>query len=612
MTLQKYPNPLKDPELPFRFARFIGRHLVKMRLSDDQLVRKMSEVAGRTISAATVQRHKNAQSTPSYQMIGIFQQSLGATEEDVSRLLDPHVTWGIGTPGYQEVQSQFQQLVAELNRQSQLPNHIQQERAKANVALREQDFDKAREHLEAVGIWTRTSYEDHANAFKYAKEEYSRALGSLGALAFTAMDFSEARNQYGKALSLKDLPPERLNTYKHAYRVASNAVAARTKSETEARAILAEMVANDVTPDVVSYSTLLNFVKSETEARAILAEMVANDVTPNVVSYSTLLNFVKSETEARAILAEMVANDVTPNVVSYNTLLNFVKSETEARAILAEMVANDVTPDVVSYSTLLNFVKSETEARAILAEMVANDVTPNVVSYSTLLNFVKSETEARAILAEMVANDVTPNVVSYNTLLNFVKSETEARAILAEMVANDVTPNGITIVTAIGKSGTFEEALCLADHCIAKGFFVGRGAFEAAYSKPISHLTAERLLAEYHARPYKFDTSLEGPINQYRKSRQSDQALPLTLAAPHVGAAQKLYRQEYALCRSYFEAERASGNDEDNVYYAYGIAAALNGDWKNARPNLKIALARAHAAKRIEHIARLLSQAPSE
>ena len=242
--------------------------------------------------------------------------------------------------------------------------------------------------------------------------------------------------------------------------------------------------------------------------------------------------------------------------------------------------------------------------------MKANGVTPDVVSYNSLLNFVNSETEARDILTEMRANGVTPDVVSYSTLLNFVNSETEARAILAEMTANGVTPNEITTTTVIMLGKTFVDALRLVDFCLGEGFFVGRGAFEGAFSKSIVHLSAEELLIEHHRRKYKFDTALQGPINQYRQAGLEEQALRLTLVAPHIGAAQKFYREEYTLCRSFFEAELMAGNDEDNVYYALGIAAALNGHWGNAKPNLEIALERSYADKRVDHIKSLRSGAP--
>ena len=75
--------------------------------------------------------------------------------------------------------------------------------------------------------------------------------------------------------------------------------------------------------------------------------------------------------------------------------------------------------------------------------------------------------------------------MSYNTLLTFVDTEAKASAILKEMEKKGVTPDEFTLSTAIKKATTFEDALDLIDFCLSRKFFVGRGAFEAAYSHSI-------------------------------------------------------------------------------------------------------------------------------
>jgi hypothetical protein len=200
-------------------------------------------------------------------------------------------------------------------------------------------------------------------------------------------------------------------------------------------------------------------------------------------------------------------------------------------------------------------------------------------------------------------------VVSYNTLMTFVDAEDKARAVLKEMEDKGVTPDEVTRSTIIKSAATFETALALIDLFLLKKDFVGRGTFEATFAKSIIHLTAGELLIEYNKRAFKFDTSLQSPINQYRKAGLFDQALALTLFAPHVGASQKFYREDFDRCKEYFRSEIMAGNNDDNLFYAFGIAASLNGDWENAEPNLKIALDRAYAEKRISHIQELLSVA---
>jgi len=54
-----------------------------------------------------------------------------------------------------------------------------------------------------------------------------------------------------------------------------------------------------------------------------------------------------------------------------------------------------------------------------------------------------------------------------------------------------------------------------------------------------------------------------------------------------------------------------AGSDEDNLYYAYGIAAHANQDWPVMKKQLEVALQRAYAEKRKVHILRMMKDTPS-
>ena len=170
-------------------------------------------------------------------------------------------------------------------------------------------------------------------------------------------------------------------------------------------------------------------------------------------------------------------------------------------------------------------------------------------------------------------------------------------------------PNEITEINAIGCVDNFDAALRIVGFTLRQNWFTGRGAFQAVFAKPIAHLSANALLAKYGEQRYKFDTALANPIRQYVRTHQIDEAITLALEASHIATSQKLYQDEYRKCSSFFKARLADGNDEDNLYYAYGIAAALNRDWTVAVPMLKIALKRAYSEKRAEHIKSLLAHA---
>jgi len=272
-----------------------------------------------------------------------------------------------------------------------------------------------------------------------------------------------------------------------------------------------------------------------------------------------------------------------------------------------------ISPYVVTYTTLLSLAKSEADARLILKEMADHDppISPNVVTYNTLLSLAKSEADARLILKEMADHDppISPDVVTYTTLLTKLSGEKKALAVLRLTRRRGCSPNEVLVVNAIGRVETFDAALRIIDFTLRQGWFAGRGAFEAAFAKPIYHLSAKELLAKYHELAYSFDSALGNPIRQYRRTGQHEQALLLALEAPHNATAQKLYRERYTQCKDFFKSRLAEGNDEDNLYYAYGIAAALNEDWMVAVPMLMVALERSYSDKRADHIKSLLRRA---
>lgn len=91
MSRQKHSNPLRDPELPARFARLLGKYLRLTLMSDEQLKDKMNEVAGAgSGSLASIRRHKDGSGgAPSHRMIGIYQAVLGIPEKEIDLTLYP-------------------------------------------------------------------------------------------------------------------------------------------------------------------------------------------------------------------------------------------------------------------------------------------------------------------------------------------------------------------------------------------------------------------------------------------------------------------------------------------------------------------------------------------
>jgi uncharacterized glyoxalase superfamily protein PhnB len=426
---------------------------------------------------------------------------------------------------------------------------IRDKKIQARLAMRDGDLEKANALGSEIEQFQSRLHFYARKDLEQSAENLAKTLAFRGSIALQTLDFAAAYDLYSQIPKIEGLSREVLEKFIHPIRI--------------------------------SYNTKITAQQTIGDARAVLEEMAANGVTPNVVSYSTLLTFLKTEAEVRAVFEEMAANGVTLNVVSYNTLLTFLKTEAEVRAVFDEMAATGIAPDVVSYSTLLTFLKTEAEVRAVFDEMAAKRIAPNIVSYCTLMTKCGDIESGKVVAAEF--KELFPNIACRELSSSFISLATN-----------------------------FEDALEAVRHLRSKDHFVGRKEYDKVFSFPIVHMTASELLLVFAEQEFHFDTSLESPINQYRKTHRAEQALQLLLVAPYVGAAGKFYREEYDLCRSYFEAEIETGNDEDNLHYAYGMAAALNGDWEPARSHLGIALERCfpEADKRREHIRSLIGTIP--
>ena len=213
----------------------------------------------------------------------------------------------------------------------------------------------------------------------------------------------------------------------------------------------------------------------------------------------------------------------------------------------------------------------------------------------------------------MRENGIAPNVVSYIALMGKCENINQGKVVANEFKLNFPDAAYRQISTSfICLADSFENALSAAKYLRSERHFVGRGEYDRVFKHPITHYSASELLEIYSAQEFKFDTSLESPINQYRQALKEEDALQLLIAAPHVGAAQKYYREDYTKCKSYFRLEFERGNDEDNLHYAFGVAAALNEDWQFAQKHLNIALQRCfkNASKRRGYIEYLISMCP--
>ena len=345
-------------------------------------------------------------------------------------------------------------------------------------------------------------------------------------------------------------------------------------------------------------------------ARGVFNEMRAADIAPNVVTFNTLINLAKDYETARGVFNEMRAADIAPNVVTFNTLINLAKDYETARGVFNEMRAADIAPNVVTFNTLINLAKDYETTRGVFNGMRAADIAPDVVTFSTLVNLAKDYETARGVFNEMRAADIAPDVVTFSTLINLAKDYETARGVFNEMRAADIAPNVVTFSTVLARAPDFATSLSFIDSLDRTLPVFSRGLYCALYAKNIVHLDSTKLIEIYLGGFRQFGEALESPINQYRRAKRPADAFRLALIAPHTGAARRFFKERYAVCLPLFRSAMEAGEDDDNLHYAFGIAAALNKDWVLAKKHLLIARERAYHPARVEHIDSLLFQIP--
>lgn len=451
--LQKRSNPLKDPELADRFGRLIIRHMIRLGLSDEQLLAILKDVAGLTRgSLSSIRRHKDGSGgLPTTQTIGAYQKALRIPDEEIDQLLYPDGRAAVGLPALRVLHDQFQELVAELKRRSNLPYEVELARAAARVALEEENFEKARVHLTSAAEATRRTAE-------HAAEEYARSLASLGALALAESDFDEARIQFELALALPGLSEERLHRYQRSYLIASTAVIARSEGFKEAQDVFDHVLTMGIRPDLFVFNAMMARAFNFKHASNIFNDMEQYGVRPNTWTINTLMSKTNDCNTARNLFDLIEAQGLTPDDVSFRTLMSKTDSYKDAKSILDIMINNGIDVDVRSYNTLMSKAKNYNESFNIADVMRKRGVSPDVVTFNTLMSRVNDYERAEILYKEMEAAQVAPDIWTFNVLLAKAENYADATTVLGMIGDAKLTPDKVTFRTLLSKTQNESQA----------------------------------------------------------------------------------------------------------------------------------------------------------
>lgn len=132
----------------------------------------------------------------------------------------------------------------------------------------------------------------------------------------------------------------------------------------------------------------------------------------------------------------MLANDVKPNEVTYTTMLSMWGASKHPRAranvmrIFKEMTDSSIGLDLVGYSSLLTAISRSRDENApyradeVFSQMIASGIQPDVIAYTILLNIWSrswvrgKEKKVHEIYLKMLADGIQPSTQTYTTLLN--------------------------------------------------------------------------------------------------------------------------------------------------------------------------------------------------
>jgi hypothetical protein len=310
---------------------------------------------------------------------------------------------------------------------------------------------------------------------------------------------------YEKSGGDSDLRPtlQAYNLWIHALAKSNQANAGQLAEE-----VLEQMHAHDITPDMVTYTSLMDaHAKSRDPDRAQevlfrLLDSTANGNVPGEVGVSsitcdTILNaWAQQGTYGSAERAQMILfrleewqrNDIRPTKISYATVMNAwakvgsTDAAEHAEALLNRMLKmKGVQPDTVVFNAAINaWATSKDEqggkrALAILKQMktlakVGVDSHPDIVTYNTVLSaWSHSGDENAAPYAERIVRDMqtaaaenddapAPNTVTYNTILNawskskLPGSAPRAQKVLEFMIKSEneaITPDVISFASVL-------------------------------------------------------------------------------------------------------------------------------------------------------------------
>ncbi|KAG2267263.1 hypothetical protein Bca52824_061818 [Brassica carinata] len=220
----------------------------------------------------------------------------------------------------------------------------------------------------------------------------------------------------------------------------------------EAHHLLLLMELKGYTPDVVSYSTVVNgycrFGELE-KVWKLIEVMKDKGLKPNSYTYGSVILLLCRScklAEAEEAFREMIRQGIVPDTVVYTTLIDGFCKRGNIRAaskFFHEMLSLDIAPDVLTYTAVISGfcrVGDMVEAGKLFHEMLCRGLEPDSITFTEVINgYCKAgqEHEGGLVLYRgMVEKGFSVSASTYSALIKgFFKRKkfVEAREVFEQM-----------------------------------------------------------------------------------------------------------------------------------------------------------------------------------
>jgi len=227
--------------------------------------------------------------------------------------------------------------------------------------------------------------------------------------------------------------------------------------------------------DVVSYNTVIGALAKEgrfDEAFEIFESMKTKNVTPDKITYTSLIKACVQDGDIQELLLDMKENKVKADVVTYNTMVKLLCDRNrwyDAKNLITDMEASGIMPNSMTYGLLMDgLLKADKPAACLnLFESATSDsrtaaLTENVYLYTTAIaatSALANHEKALDLISRMKVAGVKPNLETLTAVMGACLSSGKAK-MAADVFRKIDEPDGFAISMGL-------RALCEANDLAA-------------------------------------------------------------------------------------------------------------------------------------------------